>query len=47
MDWRTIVAQHLGAKLAHTRPLPPESFDSDIKILSEVLAEYKRDVGVA
>jgi len=28
-------------------PLPPESFDSDIQILSEVLAEYKKDAGVA
>ena len=27
-------------------PLPPESFDSDVAILSEVLEQYKRDVKV-
>jgi aspartate/methionine/tyrosine aminotransferase len=28
-------------------PLLPESFEDDIKIMSEVIAEYKKDVGVA
>merc|ERR1712100_742103 len=28
-------------------PLPPESFESDIQIMREVLEEYKKDMGVA
>ena len=28
-------------------PLLPETFEGDIKIMSEVFEEYKRDVGVA
>jgi aspartate/methionine/tyrosine aminotransferase len=28
-------------------PLPPESFESDIQIMREVLEEYKKDIGVA
>jgi len=28
-------------------PLKPETFEEDIKIMSEVLAEYKKDMGVA